>query len=83
MPKTNYTMDHGYYNCSQTNQRWAMHPDRLLNRTAVALLVLYKAFLASLRSALTAQSDRCAVLVGFCVRNTVPALGQEELINCE
>jgi hypothetical protein len=58
-----------------------MHPDRMLNRTAAALLVLYKAFLASLWSALTAQPVRCAVLVGFCVRNTVPALGQEQLIN--
>ena len=76
-------MDRGYCSCSQANLRWAMHPDRLSQQTAVGQLVLYKAFLAALRSALTAQSDRCAVLVGFCVRNTVPALGQEELINCE
>ncbi len=53
-------------------------PGRLRNRTAVGRLVLYKAFRASLWSALTAPPARCVGLVGFGVREPVPGSDQKQ-----
>ena len=50
---------------------------RTQEKTAVVRLVLCKAFLAALRSALTAPPAAVGLLLRFCVRKTVPCFGHE------
>ena len=64
---------------------WIRHMNWCLKKTAAELLVLCKAFLAALRSALTAQLRRCEEpLKGFAFAKPCPALGTHNNVDtCE
>jgi hypothetical protein len=54
-----------------------MPPDQMFKRTAGGRLLLYKAFLAPLWSALTAPPARCGGFLRFGVRENRARLGTE------
>jgi hypothetical protein len=72
----NFNMVPGYCSCSRSkSSKTKARAERTGNITAVGRLVLCKAFLAPLRSALTAPPAAVGWPLGFCFRKIVPGLG--------